>query len=91
MHQLIFTNHFKKDTKLLQKRGFAMHNLKQAIISLEEKGCLDQIFHPHKLSGIYSGYWEAHLKSDWLIIWKLIEETDEIWLVRTGTHSDLFK
>ena len=90
MHQLIFTNRFKKDTKLLQKRGFSVEILKRAIISLEEHGCLEQTFRPHKLSGIYSGYWEAHLRPDWLIIWKSLEERKEIWLVRTGTHSDLF-
>jgi len=90
MYQLIFTNRFQKDAKLLQKRGFAMDLLKNAIIFLEENGCLDQVFHPHKLSGTYSGYWEAHLKPDWLIIWKIDEDKNNIWLVRTGTHSDLF-
>ncbi len=90
MHQLVFTNRFKKDTKLLQKRGFAMELLKRAIISLEEDGVLGHSFRPHKLSGIYTGYREAHLKPDWIIIWKLYDGGNEIWLVRTGTHSDLF-
>jgi mRNA interferase YafQ len=90
MHQLIFTNRFKKDTKLMQRRGFSMEILKLAIITLEANGYLDQTFRPHRLSGTYSGYWEAHLRPDWIIIWKLFEDRKEIWLARTGTHSDLF-
>lgn len=67
-----------------------MELFKDAILMLEETGKLPSDYSPHKLSGNYSGYWEAHLKSDWLIIWKLIVEENEIWLTRTGSHSDLF-
>ena len=67
-----------------------MDVMKQAILDLEKKGQLLPIFQPHRLSGNYTGYWEGHLKNDWLIIWKIIESENEIWLTRTGTHSDLF-
>jgi len=90
MYQLIITNRFKKDVKRLQKRGFDMKIIKQAIIDLEKAGQLPPDFQPHKLLGDYAGYWEGHLKNDWLIIWKIIGDEDEIWLTRTGTHSDLF-
>lgn len=75
----------------MQKRSWEMAILKKAISSLELNGNLPQTLKPHKLSGDYSGYWEAHLKNDWLLIWKSIESKKEIWLTRTGTHSDLFK
>jgi len=75
----------------MQKRGLDMLILKKAIISLESDGTLPQTFKPHKLSGKYSGYWEAHIKNDWLLIWKHAESINEIWLTRTGTHSVLFK
>jgi len=91
MYNLVYTNQFKKDVKLMQKRGLDMMILKKAIIFFESDGALPQTFKPHKLSGNYSGYWEAHLKSDWLLIWKHVESKNEIWLTRTGTHSDLFK
>jgi len=32
---------------------------------------------------------DCHIESDWLLIWK--EETDVIKLIRTGSHSELFK
>jgi len=90
MVQLIYTNRFKKDVKLLQKRGFAMEILKKAVIELETNGELPVDNSPHKLSGDYSGFWEAHLKRDWLLIWKYDAKANEIWLTRTGTHADLF-
>ena len=91
MFQLVFTNRFKKDVKILSKRGYDMGILKNNILELEENGTLNKSKNPHKLSGKYNGYWEAHLKSNWLLIWKLFEEEKEIWLTRSGTHADLFK
>ena len=63
--------------------------IKGVISKLEETGFLPSNYSPHKLSGNYSGYLEAHIQPDWLIIWKFKIE-NEIWLTRTGTHSDLF-
>ena len=90
MVQLVYTNKFKKDVKLLQKRGYNMTLIKTAILLLEDTGYLPLEYTPHKLSGNYSGYLEAHIMSDWLIIWKFKSDENEIWLTRTGTHSDLF-
>jgi len=38
MFQLVYTNRFKKDVKLLQKRGFDMELLKNVLSSLEQSG-----------------------------------------------------
>jgi mRNA interferase YafQ len=91
MYKLFYTNQFRKDVKQLQKRGMDMDLLKFAITTLELQGNLSRTMNPHKLSGNCKGYWEAHLKGDWLLLWKHIESKKEIWLTRTGTHSDLFK
>jgi mRNA interferase YafQ len=90
MFNLVYTNRFRKDVKVLQRRDFNMDLLKNAVILLEESGPLPANNKPHKLSGHYSGFWEAHLNPDWLIIWKVFPEDKEVWLTRTGTHSDLF-
>ena len=90
MFQLVFTNKFNKDVKLLQKRGYNMELVKIAILLLESTGNLPSEYNSHKLAGKYTDYWEAHLKPDWLIIWKLVVKENAIWLTRTGTHSDLF-
>lgn len=56
MVQLVFTNKFKKDIKLLQKRGFDLELIKDVILMLEETGMLPSTYSPHKLTGNYSGY-----------------------------------
>jgi len=78
MVQLVFTNKFKKDIKLLQKRGYNMTLIKEAIIILEDTGFLPSSYSPHKLSGNYSGYLEAHITPNWLIIWKYKIDNNEI-------------
>lgn len=88
MFRLAFSGQFRKDIKILTKRNYDFASLKNALTELEINGTLPAPFKPHKLTGIYIGYWEAHVKADWLIIWKV--SGDEILLVRTGTHSDLF-
>ena len=40
------------------------------------------------LKGEWKGYWECHIASNWLLIYKLTD--DEVLLARTGTHADLF-
>lgn len=74
----------------MKRRGYDMNLLKECILNLEVDGELSEKFKPHKLSGNYQDYWEAHIKSDWLILWKIYPEEKEIWLTRTGTHADLF-
>ena len=67
-----------------------MEILKKAILVLEQYGELPSENSPHKLSGDYSGFWEAHIKNDCIMIWKTYPVENEIWLARTGTHSGLF-
>jgi len=51
MFQLVFTNKFNKDVKLLQKRGYNMELFKNAILLLEATGNLPSAYNPHKLAG----------------------------------------
>ena len=44
---------------------------------------------PHKLAGKERDLWEAHVGSDWLLIYEVCDE--QLILLRTGTHSDLFR
>ncbi|MDR2937729.1 MAG: type II toxin-antitoxin system YafQ family toxin [Prevotellaceae bacterium] len=90
MYEIRVSNRFKKQVKLCEKRGYDLALLEQAIAILAEAGTLPAAYRAHKLSGSYSGYWECHIKGDWLLIW---EQNDlELFLLftGTGTHSDLF-
>lgn len=47
-------------------------------------------YYPHMLTVNYEGYMECHIEGDFLLIW-FDQETDQIDLVRLGSHSELFK
>lgn len=40
------------------------------------------------LSGEWSHFRDCHIEPDWLLIYKV--DGDDLYLARTGTHSDLF-
>lgn len=42
----------------------------------------------HGLSGNYAGCRECHIMPNWFLIYRLND--DKLYLVRTGTHADLF-
>lgn len=90
MYQTATTNQFEKDVKTCKKRGYNMDLLYKCIILLQQHGKLPAIYKPHKLSGNYSGFWECHIRPDWLLIWLQNEQEKLITLTRTGTHADLF-
>jgi len=88
MRHIIRTKQFKKDVKRMQKRDVDMQILREVIEQLVAEGALPSHYRPHKLSGNWEDVWECHLKGDWLLIYDVTDT--EVWLVRTGTHSDLF-
>lgn len=65
-----------------------MDRLKAVIDVLETREALDPKWKNHSLSGTYGGTQECHLLPDWLLIYE--QDHDDLYLLRTGTHSDLF-
>jgi len=88
MKKISRTNRFKKDVKKIKKRGKSFDVFKQVIQQLAQGEPLDQKFRDHKLTGNYVGTRECHIEPDWLLIYE--DHNDELILIRTGTHSDLF-
>jgi len=90
MYRLITTNNFEKDAVKCAKRGLNLDLLQKAVQHLEVEGSLPLTYKPHILSGKLQGYWECHIKPDWLLIWIKNEDQKIITLIGTGTHSVLF-
>lgn len=90
MYSISYTRSFEKDVKRIKKREYNTKILFEVIKTLEETGTVPAKLKPHKLSGNFKDCWECHLKSDWLLIWRKSDNKNEIQLIRTGTHSDLF-
>ena len=83
------TSQFKKDTKRVQKQGKSLDAMKEVLHQLINDKPLPDKYRDHNLIGNYLGARECHLQLDWLLIYELTE--DELILVRTGSHSELFR
>jgi mRNA interferase YafQ len=79
---------FKKDVKLLLKRGKDMNKLKEIIDLLFQSQELPARTRDHQLKGTLKDCRECHIEGDWLLIYRI--EGSELCLIRTGSHSDLF-
>ncbi len=88
MRTLISGAQFRRDVKLAQKRGKDMTKLRELILLLVDRNPLPPRYKDHPLSGDWKHYRECHIEPDWLLIYKI--DGQDLYLVRTGTHSDLF-
>ena len=85
------TSQFKKDFKLAEKQGLDMNELKTVVRMLADGEELPEKYRDHPLKGDYKGHRECHIEPDWLLIYKITESVLVLSLVRTGSHSRLFK
>ncbi|MBF1019380.1 MAG: type II toxin-antitoxin system YafQ family toxin [Lachnospiraceae bacterium] len=90
MLDIVPSNQFKKDLKLAKKRGFKIDNLRDVVNALASEEKLDDKYRDHALTGDYRGFRECHIESDWLLVYRVDQDELELFLFRTGTHSDLF-
>lgn len=81
---------FKRDYKRIKKRGYDMRLLEKTIELLASGDGLPQKYKDHTLSGDYSGCRECHITPDWLLVYEISDSELILYLLRTGTHSDLF-
>ncbi len=78
---------YRKDVKLCKKRGYDLSLLNAVINTLLIPAPLPSKNKNYQLSGNFAGNRECHISPDWLLIYRVTG--DELYLVRTGTHSDL--
>ena len=90
MLEIVLSGRFKKDYKLLQKRGYNLSLLENVVNLLASGEPLPAKYKDHQLIGDYAGCRECHITPDWLLIYEIIENELVLYLTRTGSHSDLF-
>ncbi len=88
MRRIVQRKQFRADVKRQKRRGKDIEELIAAVELLAEEGTLSAVYAAHRLSGTWSGVWECHIEPDWLLIYTVTDE--EVLLIRTGTHADLF-
>lgn len=90
MYRIRPTSRFQKDLKRAKKRGYDMSLLKDILEKLASGESLPEKNRDHNLSGDYHGCRECHISPDWLLIYEIDGEELFLYLIRTGSHSDLF-
>ncbi len=84
------TSRFRKDLKLIQKRGYDIDKLNEVVKLLADGQELPSDYNDHPLKGNWEGCRECHIAPDWLLIYEYDNSSLILYLTRTGTHSDLF-
>lgn len=83
---------FKRDYKREAKgqyRATLDASLVPILTALVQDHPLEPRQHDHELSGDWKSYRECHIKPDLLLIYQK-PDSETLWLVRMGSHSELF-
>ncbi len=80
---------FHKDLKRVKGRKKNLAKLEEIMETLINEKPLNPRWLNHFLKGEYLDCQECHIEPDWLLIYLI--EGKEIFFMRTGSHSDLFK
>jgi len=83
---------FKKDIARDKKSGHYSEKdfgtLKSIIQSLQNQEEIDKKYKRHPLKGSMKGFESIHIKSDWLLIFKV--DTDYLYLIMIGKHTQIY-
>jgi mRNA interferase YafQ len=88
VRDIVRSTQFKRDVKLAEKRGRNMAKLRDLILLLAEGTQLPSSYKDHPLAGDWKHYRDSHIEPDWLLLYRV--DGNDLYLVRTGTHADLF-
>ena len=78
----------------MMKQNQDIDKLDSVIEELAVPNPLPEKYRNHSLKGEYAGYNECHIEPDWLLIYgyeTLDGGEQQLLLVRTGSHADLFE
>jgi mRNA interferase YafQ len=86
--ELIQTNAYRRDIRKLVRQGKNLEELYTVLEMLVMEQPLPVKYRDHVLTGNWRGRRECHIRPDWLLIYKIEEQT--LYLERSGSHSELF-
>ena len=84
-----YTTQFKKDYKRIKKQNKDLSKIRVVIEKLAKGQVLEPKYNDHQLFGNWKGHRDCHIEPDWLLIYRI--SSDDLFLERTGSHSELFK
>jgi len=90
MLEPLYTKSFKKQFRLMKKRGMNLDKLIEVMDMIINEHPLPPERNNHPLHGSWEGSFDCHIQNDWVLIYKPNHETHTVTFHRTGSHSDLF-
>ncbi len=86
------SNNFKKQYKKVLKQGKDISKMEYVIEMMASGIELPFKYKDHSLNDTkyYRGCRECHIEPDWLLVYKIFNNELLLYLVETGSHSDLF-
>ncbi|MBR4471275.1 MAG: type II toxin-antitoxin system YafQ family toxin [Erysipelotrichaceae bacterium] len=86
------TKQFKKDYKKIVQQGHDQNKMAIVLDLLLKDRIIPVRYRDHFLNKNkeYDLCRELHIEPDWLLIYKRSDDGNVLYLVRTGSHSDLF-
>ena len=86
------TSLFKKQLKKAVKQGKDIKKLIEVLNKLSNGDKLDKKYHNHNLikNKQYKDCFECHIEPDWLLVYKYNNDELILFLISTGSHSELF-
>ena len=90
-YKLVLANSFKKDYKRITKQNLDLNKLDKIVQILLSGKPVPSFYRDHTLKGNLKELRELHIQSDWILIYRKIENLLILVLSRTGSHADLLK
>jgi mRNA interferase YafQ len=90
MLEPIYPKVFRKQYKLIKKRGMAFNKLLEIMNMIISERPLPAERDNHQLHGKWKDMLECHIQGDWVLVYEIDPAARTVTFHRTGTHSDLF-
>lgn len=91
-YDIILTTAFKRELKLIKKRKKDLEKLNKIVDMLANNEEIDAKYRDRALANStrFKNCRELHIEPDWLLVYKKNKNELILFLMETGTHSDLF-
>lgn len=92
-YNIVRTNKFKKQYKKILKQGKDEAKIIKVFIALANGETLEPKYKDHALidNKYFTNCRECHIEPDWLLVYKYNNDELILFLVETGSHSDILK
>lgn len=90
-YEVHYTSLFKRQYKKILKQGKDKEKFLKILGILANGGSLEEKYKDHSLvdNKYFKNCRERHITPDWLLVYKYIENELVLFLVQTGSHSEV--